>query len=117
MVSCDWSSDVCSSDLLEHVGERAGAFIAQCKRHIDNLLPHGHALNRRFDARPLYAPSGTAQSALEHEINSTWFPFIQAEFDKGNVEQAKIYTPQEYARLADTCNGEIRDIVNRRRRK
>jgi hypothetical protein len=64
----------------------------------------------------MYAPSGTAMSALEHEINGTWFPFIQAEFDKGKLEQARIDTPQEYARLAQTCNGEIAAIVNRRRK-
>ncbi|MET0319149.1 MAG: hypothetical protein ABW069_00345 [Duganella sp.] len=91
------------------------------KAYMDNLVrvekTVREALEKRFDARPLYAPSGTAQSALQHEISSVWFPFIQAEFDKGNVEQAKIDTPQEYARLADTCNGEIRQIIDRRRRK
>lgn len=91
------------------------------KAYMDNLVRVEKvvraALNKRFEARPLYAPSGTAQSALQHEINSVWFPFIQAEFDKGKPEQAKIDTPQEYARLADSCNGEIRQIVERRRRK
>ena len=91
------------------------------KAYMDNLVRVEKvvrtALEKRFDARPLYAPSGTAQSALQHEINSVWFPFIKAEFDKGNVEQAKIDTPQEYARLGDSCNGEIRQIIERRRRQ
>ena len=91
------------------------------KAYMDNLVRVEKvvraALEKRFDARPLYAPSGTAQSALQHEINSVWFPFIKAEFDKGNVEQAKIDTPQEYARLAETCNGDIRRIIEQRRRK
>lgn len=91
------------------------------KAYMDNLVRVEKvvraALEKRFDARPLYAPSGTAQSALQHEINSIWFPFIKAEFDKGNVEQAKIDTPQEYARLAETCNGDIRRIIEQRRRK
>jgi len=91
------------------------------KAYMDNLArveqAVREALERRFEAKPLYAPSGTAQSALQHEINSLWFPFINAEFDKGNAEQAKIDTPQEYARLGDSCNGEIRQIMERRRRK
>ena len=91
------------------------------KAYMDNLVRVEKvvraALEKRFDARPLYAPSGTAQSALQHEINSIWFPFIKAEFDKGNVEQAKIDTPREYARLAETCNGDIRRIIEQRRRK
>jgi hypothetical protein len=64
----------------------------------------------------MYAPSGTAMSALEHEINGTWFPFIQSEFDKGKAEQAKIDTPEEYARMGKACNGEIADIIAKRRR-
>ena len=91
------------------------------KAYMDNLTrveqAVREALERRFEAKPLYAPSGTAQSALQHEINSLWFPFINAEFDKGNVEQAKIDTPQEYARLGDSCDGEIKQIMERRRRK
>jgi hypothetical protein len=90
------------------------------KAYMDNLARVEKvvtaALNKRFAGQPMYAPSGTAMSALEHEINGTWFPFIQAEFDKGKLEQAKIDTPQEYARLAQTCNGEIAAIVNRRRK-
>jgi hypothetical protein len=90
------------------------------KAYMDNLARVEKvvtaALNKRFAGQPMYAPSGTAMSALEHEINGTWFPFIQAEFDKGKIEQARIDTPQEYARLAQTCNGEIAAIVNRRRK-
>jgi hypothetical protein len=90
------------------------------KAYMDNLARVEKvvtaALNKRFAGQPMYAPSGTAMSALEHEINGTWFPFIQAEFDKGKIEQNKIDSPQEYGRLAQACNGEIAAIVNRRRK-
>ncbi len=90
------------------------------KAYMDNLARVEKvvtaALNKRFAGQPMYAPSGTAMSALEHEINGIWFPFIQAEFDKGKIEQAKIDSPQEYGRLAQACNGEIAAIVNRRRK-
>ena len=100
--------------ILEHEQRHLKAYMDNLAR-VEKVVRD--ALNRRFEGKPLYAPSGTAQSALQHEINSQWFPFIQSEFDKGKVEQAKIDTPAEYARLADTCNGEIREIVLRRRRR
>ncbi|NVM74726.1 hypothetical protein FHW83_000486 [Duganella sp. SG902] len=90
------------------------------KAHMDNLervqKVVREALNKRFGGQPLYAPSGTALSALQHEVNSTWFNFIRAEFDKGKVEQEKIDSPEEYARLGKACNGEIAAILARRRR-
>ena len=100
--------------ILEHEQRHLKAYMDNLAR-VEKIVRD--ALNRRFEGKPLYAPSGTAQSALQHEINSQWMPFIQAEFDKGKSEQAKIDTPAEYARLANTCNGEIREIVQRRRRR
>ncbi|USX16362.1 hypothetical protein NHH88_11470 [Oxalobacteraceae bacterium OTU3CAMAD1] len=100
--------------ILEHEQRHLKAYMDNLAR-VEKVVRD--ALNRRFEGKPLYAPSGTAQSALQHEINSQWMPFIQAEFDKGKAEQAKIDTPAEYARLANTCNGEIREIVQRRRRR
>ena len=72
------------------------------------------ALDQRFEAKPLYAPAGTAMSALEHEINSVWFPFIRDEFDKGKVQQQAIDTPEEYARMGKVCDGEIAEILKHR---
>jgi hypothetical protein len=90
------------------------------KAYMDNLarveLAVRDALSKRFEGKPLYAPSGTAMSALEHEINGTWFPFIRDEFEKGKAKQAEIDTPDEYARLGKACNGEISEILLRRRK-
>lgn len=98
--------------------------LAHEQRHLqaymDNLarveLAVRDALGKRFEGKPLYAPSGTAMSALEHEINGTWFPFIRDQFEKGKAKQAEIDTPEEYARLGKACNGEISDILLRRRK-
>ena len=65
------------------------------------------ALTKRFGDKPLYAPSGTAMSALEHEIDSGWLPYIKAELAKVEIEQAAIDSPEEYARLGKACGGEI----------
>jgi hypothetical protein len=83
--------------------------------YMDNLarveLAVRDALGKRFEGKPLYAPSGTAMSALEHEINGTWFPFIRDEFEKAKTKQAEIDSPEEYARLGKACNGEISEIM------
>ncbi|MYM81557.1 hypothetical protein GTP44_06255 [Duganella sp. FT50W] len=90
------------------------------KAHMDNLARVqkvvGDALNKRFAGQPMYAPSGTAMSALQHEISSTWFNFIRDEFEKGKADQEKIDSPEEYARLGKACNGEIAQILARRRK-
>ncbi len=75
------------------------------------------ALNKRFEGKPFYAPSGTAMSALEHEMHGTWFPFIREEFDKVRSKQAEIDTPEEYARVGKECDGEIEAILQRRSKK
>lgn len=69
------------------------------------------ALAKRFEARPLYAPSGTAKAALAREIDTGWLPYIKAEMRKVEVLQAAIDSPQEYARLGKACNGEIQNIL------
>lgn len=88
------------------------------KAYLDHL-PRAEALVRgalakRFEAKPLYAPKGTARNALAREINSGWLPYIKAEMGKVEVVQAAIDTAQEYARLGKTCNGEIQGILRSR---
>lgn len=69
------------------------------------------ALAKRFEARPLYAPRGTAKAALAREIDTGWLPYIKAEMRKVETLQAAIDSPQEYARLGKACNGEIQTIL------
>jgi hypothetical protein len=100
-------------EILEHEQRHLHAYMDNLVR-VEKVVTD--ALNKRFAGQPMYAPSGTAMSALEHEINGTWFPFIRDEFEKGKIEQAKIDSPDEYARLGKACNGEIADIIARRRK-
>ena len=70
------------------------------------------ALARRFQDKPLYAPSGTAMSALTREVDNGWMDYIKAELHKVDAEQARIDAPEEYARLSQACDGEIRNVLN-----
>lgn len=69
------------------------------------------ALGKRFEAKPLYAPRGTASQALGREIDTALLPYIKAELGKVEVDQAAIDTAQEYARLGKVCGGEIQSIL------
>ncbi|WP_317203818.1 hypothetical protein [Janthinobacterium sp.] len=90
-------------------------------RHMNTYLEHlpkvetvvRAALARRFEAKPLYAPRGSARNALASEVNTGWLPYIKAEMARVEVLQAAIDSPAEYARLGKACNGEIQNILRR----
>ena len=70
-------------------------------------------LNRRFaTGGPWRGPVGQTQTRLQRELNERWIPYIQREMKRGDEAQALIDSPEEYARVANSCDGEI----NRRTR-
>jgi hypothetical protein len=97
--------------------------LAHEMRHMQTYMDHlqkvevlvRDALNKRFEGKPLYAPGGTARSALAHEIDTGWIPYIKAEMSKVEAQHALIDSPQEYARLGKACNGEIQRILTKTR--
>ncbi len=70
------------------------------------------ALKQAFQAKPLYAPSGQAQTLLQQKINDGWLAYIQAEMDKVKALQALIDTPEEYARLGKLCGGQVQKVLS-----
>ncbi len=98
--------------------------MAHEQRHLKAYMDHlpkvevlvRAALARRFEARPLYAPRGTARAALAQEVHAGWLPYINAEMAKVEAAQAAIDSPQEYAGLGKACDGEIARIVSASRR-
>ncbi len=93
--------------------------LAHEMRHLNTYLGHlpkvetrvRAALKRRFDAKPLYAPSGQAKRLLEQEIDATWMPYIRQEMAKVEQLQAAIDAPREVARLSRICKGEVQSII------
>ena len=77
----------------------------------------GEALARRFQGKPLYAPSGQARNLLQRELDTGWMPFIKNEMAKVERMQAAIDTPQEYARLGKVCAGEVQSLIRPAQRK
>lgn len=65
-------------------------------------------LNRRFATDgPWHGPAGETSARLQRELDERWLPYVQREIARGNDAQALIDTPEEYARVANACDGEI----------
>lgn len=86
-------------------------------RHVQAYQAHlasiekdlSEALNRRFaTGGPWRGPVGQTRADLQRELDERWLPYIQREFARADEAQALIDTPEEYARVANACNGEIR---------
>ena len=75
------------------------------------------ALARRFGNRPLYAPGGQARKLLQREIDAQWMPYIKAEMAQVELQQQRIDSPAEYARLGKVCHGEVQSLIAPARKK
>ncbi len=98
--------------------------LAHEMRHLNTYLDYlpkvearvRKALAQRFEAKPLYARAGQAQSLLQHEVDRGWMPYIKTEMAKVEALQAAIDSPQEYARLSKVCGGEVQSLLRPTRR-
>jgi len=86
-------------------------------RHVKTYQTHAasiekdlaDALNRRFaTGSPWRGPVGQMRIQLQRELDERWLPYIQRELARADAAQALIDTPEEYARVTNTCNGEIK---------
>lgn len=74
---------------------------------IEKLL--ADALNGRFaTGSPWRGPVGQTRARLQQELAERWTPFVQREFNRVEEAQARIDTPEEYERVANACDGEIK---------
>lgn len=93
-------------EILQHERRHVQAY----REHLAGLeKPLLDTLNRRFAERgPWHARVGETLPRLQRELDERWLPYVQREIAGVEAAQAGIDTPEEYARVADSCNGEIR---------
>jgi hypothetical protein len=66
-------------------------------------------LKYRFERNtPWRQAGGLSQLRLQAEINERWVPYLKRMLDKVKVEQRGIDSPEEYARVAASCDGAIK---------
>jgi hypothetical protein len=69
-------------------------------------------LNARFNTgSPWRDLVGQTSVKLQQELNERWTPYVQREFNRVEEAHAKIDTPEEYERVANACNGEIKRLT------
>jgi len=69
-------------------------------------------LNTRFaTGGPWRGPVGQKRAQLLQELDERWLPYIERRIASVDAAQALIDTPEEYERVANACNGEIRKAI------
>jgi hypothetical protein len=86
-------------------------------RHVKTYQSHlakikqdlGDTLNQRFATGGAWrGPLGQTHARLQRELDERWLPYVQRELRRVDADQELIDTPEEYERIANSCNGEIR---------
>lgn len=66
-------------------------------------------LSKRFaTGSPWRGPVGETRARLQDELDNRWLPYISREISRVKTAQALIDTAEEYARVAESCDGEIK---------
>lgn len=72
----------------------------------------GETLNRRFATGNSWrGPRGQLAAQIERELEERWMPYVRRELARVDAQQALIDTPEEYARVAAACGGEIQRVI------
>jgi len=86
-------------------------------RHLKTYQEHmvsiekslAETLTARFVTdKPWRGPAGQAAAQLQKELDERWLPYVQREIAKVDAAQALIDTAEEYERVANACDGEVK---------
>lgn len=72
----------------------------------------GETLSRRFATGNSWrGPPGRIPVQIEREIEERWAPYVRRELARVDTQHALIDTPEEYARVAAGCAGDIQRVM------
>lgn len=89
-------------------------------RHVATYRAHlatiekdlAETLALRFNTgTPWRGPLGQTRHQLQRELNERWLPYIQREINRANEAQEQIDSAEEYARVTNACNGEVKKHI------
>lgn len=83
--------------------------VAIYERHLANVeVALRRSLEQRFKNRPpQYAPIGSSTKLLDHELKTSWLPYINTLIEHGDQYHLTVDTQTETDRITVACNGEI----------
>ncbi|WP_371325442.1 hypothetical protein VX159_07960 [Dechloromonas sp. ZY10] len=92
--------------------------LAHEQKHVEAYRQHAVAIEQelaatfaaRFtaDPQPWRGAAGQVGERLQKELDERWLPFIQRRLAAVEVAQAAVDAPEEYERVSQSCDGEIR---------
>ena len=69
-------------------------------------------ISRRFVTGSFWRGlAGASFERVSKELDERWLPYVNREIQKVELAQALIDSPEEYARLSNACNGEIKKLT------
>lgn len=109
-VAREFPAGTCAyNEIYQHELRHVNAYQAHLKGIEKDIAD---TLGARFTSSgPWRGPRGQARARLQQELEERWAPYVKREINKVDATQALIDTPEEYARVAASCNGEIRKVT------
>ncbi|HNL12818.1 MAG TPA: hypothetical protein PKJ92_03130 [Accumulibacter sp.] len=104
--SCAWQ------EIYDHEQRHVAAY----RQHVIALEPSlTDSLRQRFINRGIWRGSvGETSAALQRELSERWLPYIKRQISQVEAAQARIDSPEEYNRVAESCQGEVRRRLRNR---
>ncbi len=109
-VGREFPKDSCAyKEILEHEMRHVKAY-QEHLASVEKLLQEDIA--RRFATDDVWrGAAGSSLARVSRELDERWLPYVNRQLHKVEAAQALIDAPEEYARLAEACNGEIRKLA------
>lgn len=87
--------------------------VAAYQEHAKAMAPlFNDALTKRFMTKSVWhGTASIARTNIESEINERWIAYFRSKLDSVSVTQKKIDSPQEYGRIAKSCEGAIEKVI------
>lgn len=96
-------------EILEHEMRHAKTYQAHIEK-VEKTVQED--ITRRFATGGVWRGlAGTSFTQVSKELDERWLPYVNREIQKVELAQALIDTPEEYARLSNACNGEIKKLT------
>lgn len=87
------------------------------RNHARAIVPEiAETLRERFaSSEPMRGSAGETLERLRRELEDRWVPYIRRKLEQVETAQRAIDTPEEYERVATSCNREIRRALGEKR--
>ena len=97
------------NEIYEHEMKHVRTYQEHAKKIEQEI---NETLRQRFETNtPSRGARGETQQRLQAEINERWMPYIKRLLDQANAEQRLVDSPEEYERVASSCDNAIKKLL------